>query len=232
MPFLWHECIHASEIGCGWSDRRSQGTATRPRTQGRAASGYSGWRRTARNRDRALACSPEEAGQGRRGDPRIAASLAHRGSSSRYARTRPSMTQRPHKTSKRAADTSVVVAAFASWHEKHAAARAALDDGLRLPHHCALEVYSVLTRLPPPHRVAPEVVRDFLAARFRAPFLRLSPGAYKKFLFGLPERQVVGGATYDALVAATVAASHSELVTCDRRAAPIYDRFGVRVQVI
>jgi predicted nucleic acid-binding protein len=142
------------------------------------------------------------------------------------------MKQRRGTRSKRAADTSVIVAAFASWHEKHAAARAALDDGLRLPQHCALEVYSVLTRLPPPHRVAPGVVRDFLAARFSGPFLRLSPRGYKSFLLGLPERQVAGGAAYDALVAATVAASEAELVTCDRRAAQIYDRFGVRVQMI
>jgi hypothetical protein len=71
-----------------------------------------------------------------------------------------------------AADTSVVVAAFASWHERHDAARRALDGGPRLVEHCALETYSVLTRLPPPHRAAGEVVREFLAARFPAPFLR------------------------------------------------------------
>lgn len=36
----------------------------------------------------------------------------------------------------------------------------------RLPVQCALEAYSVLTRLPPPHRVAPLIVRAFLAANF------------------------------------------------------------------
>ena len=46
----------------------------------------------------------------------------------------------------KAADTSVVIAAFASWHEKHEAARRALDEGLRLIEHCSLETYSVLTR--------------------------------------------------------------------------------------
>jgi predicted nucleic acid-binding protein len=66
------------------------------------------------------------------------------------------------------ADTSVVVAAFASWHEHHAAARRALDGGLRLIEHCALETYSVLTRLPPPHRSAGNVVREFSRARFSA----------------------------------------------------------------
>ena len=42
----------------------------------------------------------------------------------------------------KAADTSLVVAAFASWHETHEPARRALDGGLRLIEHCALETYS------------------------------------------------------------------------------------------
>jgi hypothetical protein len=61
-------------------------------------------------------------------------------------------------------DTSIVVAAFASWHENHAAADRALDGKTRLVAHCAIETFSVLTRLPPPHRVAGHFVRDFLAA--------------------------------------------------------------------
>ena len=74
----------------------------------------------------------------------------------------------------KAADTSVVIAAFASWHENHQAARRALDNGLRLVEHCAVETYSVLTRLPAPHRVAGSVVGDFLRARFPDPYLRMS----------------------------------------------------------
>ena len=132
----------------------------------------------------------------------------------------------------KAADTSLVVAAFASWHESHEAARRALDDGLRLIEHCALETYSVLTRLPPPHRSSGEVVRDFLAARFPQPFLRLSEQAYKDFILGLPDHGVTGGGAYDALVAATAADCDAELVTCDRRALPIYEKYGVRTQLL
>lgn len=77
-----------------------------------------------------------------------------------------------------ASDTSVVVAAFASWHEHHQQARTALDVGLHMIDHCALETYSVLTRLPPPHRCAAGVVRDFLRARFVGDFLRLDGRAY------------------------------------------------------
>jgi hypothetical protein len=63
-------------------------------------------------------------------------------------------------------DTSVVVAAFASWHAQHEAADNAIDGGARLVAHCALEAFSVLTRLPPPFRATAPFVRDFLADRF------------------------------------------------------------------
>ena len=132
----------------------------------------------------------------------------------------------------RAADTSVVVAAFASWHQTHDAARSALDSGLRLIEHCALEAYSVLTRLPPPHRAPADIAQAFLAARFGSPFLRLSPADYRKFIFGLPGRAVTGGAAYDALVAATAAAAGAELVTCDRRAIRVYERYGIRTHIL
>ena len=132
----------------------------------------------------------------------------------------------------RAADTSLVVAAFASWHERHDAARHALDDGLRLIEHCALETYSVLTRLPAPHRAAGGLVRDFLAARFGGPLLRLSSRAYREFLLALPEHEVAGGSAYDALVAATATAHGAELLSCDRRALPVYERYGVRARIL
>jgi predicted nucleic acid-binding protein len=131
-----------------------------------------------------------------------------------------------------AADTSAVVAAFASWHESHEAARRALDAGLRLVEHCALETYSVLTRLPAPHRASGEVVWEFLRARFPEPFLHLSGAAYREFLSALPARGVSGGAAYDALVAATAAHHGAELVSCDRRAAPVYERYGVRMRLL
>ena len=41
-----------------------------------------------------------------------------------------------------------------------------LDGGLSLIEHCALETYSVLTRLPAPHRTSGIVVREW---RGRAP---------------------------------------------------------------
>ena len=107
-----------------------------------------------------------------------------------------------------------------------------LDGALRLVEHCALETYSVLTRLPAPHRAPGDVVRDFLASRLRTAFLRLRAQAYREFLLRLPDHGVSGGASYDALVAATAASHGAELVTCDRRAAPVYERYGVRVHLL
>lgn len=132
----------------------------------------------------------------------------------------------------KAADTSLVVAAFASWHEKHDAARDALDRGLELVDHCALETYSVLTRLPPPHRAPAELVRQFLGERFPRPFLRLTPAAYRTFILHLPDHGVTGGPAYDALVAATAASAGAQVVSCDRRALPMYERYGVRVHLL
>jgi predicted nucleic acid-binding protein len=76
------------------------------------------------------------------------------------------------------------------------------------------------------------VVRDFLAARFPDPLLRLTEHGYREFLLHLADLGVTGGAAYDALVAATAASNAAELVTCDRRAVPVYDRYGVRTRVL
>lgn len=132
----------------------------------------------------------------------------------------------------RAADTSVVVAAFATWHEHHNAARGVLDAGLDLIEHCALETYSVLTRLPPPHRTSGIVIRDFIAARFPRSFLRLTEAAYRNFVLALPDYTIAGGSAYDALVAATAAEHKAELVTFDRRALPVYERYGIRTRLL
>jgi predicted nucleic acid-binding protein len=125
-----------------------------------------------------------------------------------------------------------VIAAFASWHESHDAARRLLDAGVRVVEHCTLETLSVLTRLPPPHRASADLVRDFLRERFPQPFLRLSTKAYRKFLFELPERGIAGGAVYDALIAATAAEHGAELLSCDRRAASSYELYGIRFALV
>jgi predicted nucleic acid-binding protein len=48
----------------------------------------------------------------------------------------------------------------------------------------------------------------------------------------LPEHGITGGAVYDALVAATAAEHDAELLSCDRRAAATYERFGIRFEMV
>jgi hypothetical protein len=68
--------------------------------------------------------------------------------------------------------------------------------------------------------------------RFPQPFLRLSARNYKDFILGLPDHGVTGGAAYDALVAATAAGCGAELVSCDQRALPVYERYGIRTLML
>lgn len=75
-------------------------------------------------------------------------------------------------------------------------------------------------------------MRDFLLARFLQPFLRLTAAAYREFLRRLPDHGISGGASYDALVAATAASHGVDLVTCDRRATPVYERYRVRIHLL
>ena len=107
-----------------------------------------------------------------------------------------------------------------------------MDGDVALVEHCALETYSVLTRLPAPHRAPCDIVRDFLRLRFPGIHLRMSVKAHRQFLLELPEKGITGGAVYDALVAATAAERDLELLSCDRRAAMTYERYGVRVRFV
>jgi predicted nucleic acid-binding protein len=131
-----------------------------------------------------------------------------------------------------AADTSVVVAAFASWHEGHEAALRALRRGVRLPAQVLVESYSVLTRLPPPHRAAAPVVESFLAERFPGAPLALPGSEYRALLRAMAAAQVTGGAIYDALIAATAKHWAAPLLTRDRRAVTAYEKVGARYEMV
>lgn len=132
----------------------------------------------------------------------------------------------------KAVDTSVVVAAFAEWHEGHTQAVAVLAAGVRLPAHCALECYSVLTRLPPPHRVASALASEFLLSRFTEPLLTLDPADHLALVDQLADRAITGGAAYDGLVALTAARHGARLLSRDRRAARVYLALDVEFELI
>ncbi len=130
----------------------------------------------------------------------------------------------------KAVDSSVVIAAFASWHEHHAVARKAMAARPRLIAHAAVESYSVLTRLPPPHRASPDIVHAFITGRFTEPFLILSETGYQELLATVAAGQILGGPAYDALIAFTAAEHNATLMSLDQRAAAMYETVGAQVE--
>lgn len=130
----------------------------------------------------------------------------------------------------KAVDSSVVIAAFASWHEHHAVARKAMAARPRLIAHAAVESYSVLTRLPPPHRASPDIVHAFITGRFIEPFLTLSETGYQELLATVAAGQILGGPAYDALIAFTAAEHNATLMSLDQRAAATYETVGAQVE--
>jgi predicted nucleic acid-binding protein len=131
-----------------------------------------------------------------------------------------------------AVDTSVVIAAFASWHESHPAAAALVSEGPALPAPCALEAYAVLTRMPPPHRAGMAIVRDFLRQAFPARHLVLPEERSSQVVEQLVDAGISGGASYDAVIAMIAHGHGCELATLDARARSAYDRIGVAVRYL
>jgi predicted nucleic acid-binding protein len=132
-----------------------------------------------------------------------------------------------------AVDTSVVVAAFASWHEGHRSAAAILARKPRVPAHVLVEAYSVLlTRLPPPHRAPADLVATFLGERFSEPPLVLPASAHLDLVETAAQTGLAGGAIYDALIAATARHARATLLTRDLRARPVYDRMKARYELV
>jgi predicted nucleic acid-binding protein len=130
----------------------------------------------------------------------------------------------------KAVDSSVVIAAFATWHEHHAIARKVMASQPRLIAHAAIESYSVLTRLPPPHRAHPSIVHAFITERFTGQLLTLSETGYRELLATIAAGQIGGGPAYDALIAFTAAEHHATLLSLDQRATRTYEAVGVTVE--
>jgi predicted nucleic acid-binding protein len=131
-----------------------------------------------------------------------------------------------------AVDTSVVVAGFASWHEGHADSAAALRRAPKIPAHALIETYSVLTRLPPPHRAQPALVAGFLAKTFGDRPLALPPAEHVRLVELCASLGMAGGSVHDALIAMTVKHARGKLLTRDRRATLTYERLGVAYEWI
>ena len=127
-----------------------------------------------------------------------------------------------------AADSSVLVPALMESHEFHAACHESaglIDAAIG---HALVEAYAVLTRLPQPYTVPP--VQAAAAVRTYATNTLVLPGdEVANALDRFGTRRVAGGASYDALIAATASRYGATLLTRDERAAAVYELVGVDV---
>ena len=129
-------------------------------------------------------------------------------------------------------DTSAALALVQRVNPFHRAARDRLLPCHRgMSGHAAVELLSVLTRLPPPQRLSPAAalrlqVTNFPASRF------LSATDTGELLREFAAAGLTGGAVYDGLVAAAAREHGLPLITCDRRAEPTYRALGVNYELL
>lgn len=129
-------------------------------------------------------------------------------------------------------DTSAALALVQRENPFHRAARARLLHCHRgMSGHAAVELLSVLTRLPPPQRLSPAAAlrlerTNFPASRF------LSAADTGELLGEFVEAGLTGGALYDGLVAAAAREHRLLLVTCDRRAELTYRSLGITYELL
>ena len=129
-------------------------------------------------------------------------------------------------------DTSVLVAAFARWHADHIAAAAAVQRVGAIVEHVAVETFSVLTRLPPPHRVPAHLVTTFLGSHFPASVPRLGSTPSIDVLDTAVRAGIAGGAIYDLVVALAAQRGGAVLLSLDQRAARTYEAARVEYELL
>jgi predicted nucleic acid-binding protein len=128
---------------------------------------------------------------------------------------------------RQAADSSVTVAALLGDHPAHETAGDALAASDTTIAHVAIETYSVITRLPPPHRVDPATAASLLAERLPSRCAAPDAAASTKAPERLARARVSAGAAYDGLIALTALEHSLELLTRDRRAERTYRALDV-----
>lgn len=128
-------------------------------------------------------------------------------------------------------DTSVLVPALLTWHEHHAACRAAARQARVVPAHVLLECFSVLTRLPAPYRVSPSDAGELILG-IPLTEVALPAPQHRELVQVLATSGIRGGAIYDGLIGATARHHNVTLLTRDVRARSVYDLVGVRLQVV
>lgn len=95
-----------------------------------------------------------------------------------------------------------------------------------------VEAYAVLTRLPAGLAVAAAPAADVLTRRFPDAPLRLSAGQQRTLIQRLADVGVLGGSSYDGIIALEAQAHEQTLMTLDRRAHETYLRLGVATRLV
>ncbi len=131
-----------------------------------------------------------------------------------------------------AVDSSVTIPAIVVDHPQHEAAEMALVESNHTIAHVATETYSVLTRMPPPHRLDADIAASTVDARLPSQRVALDVTRNPSAIRRLADAQISGGATYDGLIALTALDHDLELVSRDHRAARVYRALGVRFRLI
>jgi predicted nucleic acid-binding protein len=129
-------------------------------------------------------------------------------------------------------DSSVAIAAILTDDEAHDLAEDALKRCTRTIAHVAIETYSVLTRLSPPHRLYSGDAAAIIDARLPSTYTTLDAAAYAKAPARLAGVSVSGGATYDGLIALTALEHDLEIVTRDKRAERTYRALAVPYRLL
>lgn len=104
-------------------------------------------------------------------------------------------------------DTSVLIAAILVEHSNHAAALSKLElatsgEVQGYPTHSLAELYSVMTRLPPPLRVTPEEAVAILTdlTEYIEP-ITLVAADYQRAIALMAQLNLPGGGIFDAVIA-------------------------------
>jgi predicted nucleic acid-binding protein len=120
-------------------------------------------------------------------------------------------------------DTSCLVAAVCAWHRHHDSTRREIErreaagEKLVLAAHSLAEAYSVLTRLPEPHRLRSDDALALIEANWgETRLVALAATDYRATLRRCRDAGIGGGAVYDALIAACARKARvATLVTWD-----------------
>ncbi|MBE9011225.1 PIN domain-containing protein [Pseudanabaenaceae cyanobacterium LEGE 13415] len=106
-------------------------------------------------------------------------------------------------------DTNIIVASLSRDHQMYSVCKPFLDQARADPAtecfisaHSLAEVYSTLTRMPPPYRTSPTVANKLLTENL-ASFTKVSLTAedYQTVIEKMVQLNISGGGIYDAIIA-------------------------------